>query len=47
MRLGAVEGEPGVRPAAHQFVDDAPVWEPIPDDGLPRFTGLIGASDPL
>jgi hypothetical protein len=37
VRLGALDGEPGVRPSAHQFVDYAAVWEPIPDDGLPRF----------
>jgi len=37
VRLGAVDGEPGVRPSAHQFVAYAAVWEPIPDDGLPRF----------
>ena len=37
VRLGAVDGDPGVRPTAHQFVDYASPWEPIPDDGLPRF----------
>jgi hypothetical protein len=37
VRLGAVEGDPGVRPAARQFVAYAAPWEPIPDDGLPRF----------
>ena len=37
VRLGAVDGDPGVRPSAHQFVDYAAPWEPIPDDGLPRF----------
>ncbi|MBV8257710.1 MAG: GFA family protein [Actinobacteria bacterium] len=37
VRLGTVDGDPGVRPAWHQFVAYAAVWEPIPDDGLPRF----------
>jgi hypothetical protein len=37
VRLGALDQDPGVRPGAHQFVDYAAVWEPIPDDGLPRF----------
>ncbi len=37
VRLGAIEGDPGVRPIARQFVAYAALWEPIPDDGLPRF----------
>jgi hypothetical protein len=37
VRLGALDGDPGVRPEYRQFVDYAAVWEPIPDDGLPRF----------
>ena len=37
VRLGVIDGDPGVRPAAHQFVAYAAPWEPIPDDGLPRF----------
>jgi hypothetical protein len=37
VRLGAFDGDPGVRPRAHQFVAYAARWEPIPDDGLPRF----------
>ena len=36
VRLGAVDGDPGVRPSARQFVAYAAPWEPIPDDGLPR-----------
>jgi hypothetical protein len=39
IRLGAVDGDPGIRPRWHQWVDSAPDWEPIPDDGLPRFGG--------
>lgn len=37
VRLGAVDGDPGVRPQARQFVAYAAAWEPIPDDGLPRY----------
>jgi hypothetical protein len=37
VRMGAVDDDPGVRPGVHQFVDYAAPWEPIPDDGLPRF----------
>jgi hypothetical protein len=37
VRLGAVDGDPGVRPGARQFVAYAAAWEPIPDDGLPRY----------
>ena len=36
LRLGSFDGDPGVRPANRQFADYAAVWEPIPDDGLPR-----------
>ena len=37
VRLGAFDGDPGVRPGWRQFVAYAAPWEPIPDDGLPRF----------
>ena len=37
VRLGTVDGDPGIRPDRHQFTDYAAVWEPIPVDGLPRF----------
>jgi len=37
VRLGAIDGDPGVRPSFRQFVAYAAPWEPIPDDGLPRF----------
>ena len=36
VRLGAVDGDPGIRPRWHSWVESAPAWEPIPDDGLPR-----------
>jgi hypothetical protein len=37
MRMGAFDGDPGVRPTARQFVAYAAAWEPIQDDGLERF----------
>jgi hypothetical protein len=37
VRLGVIDGDPGVRPSARQFVASAAPWEPIPDDGLPRY----------
>jgi hypothetical protein len=36
VRLGVIDGDPGIRPSAHQFVAYAAAWEPLPDDGLPR-----------
>lgn len=39
VRLGSFDGDPGVRPSLRQFVDFAAPWEPIPDDGLPRYGG--------
>jgi hypothetical protein len=37
VRLGALDGDPGIRPQWHAWVSSAPDWEPLPDDGLPRF----------
>ena len=37
VRLGAFDGDPGIRPQYRQFVAYAAPWEAIPDDGLPRF----------
>jgi hypothetical protein len=39
VRLGALDGDPGIEPRWHQWVSSAPSWEPLPDDGLPRFPG--------
>lgn len=36
VRLGALDGDPGLRPSLRQFVAYAAPWEAIPDDGLPR-----------
>lgn len=37
VRMGAFDGDPGIRPSYRQFVAYAAAWEPIPDDGLPRY----------
>ena len=37
VRFAAFDGDPGVRPAHRQYVAYAAAWEPIPDDGLPRY----------
>lgn len=39
IRMGAFDEDPGVRPSLRQWVGSAAPWEPIPDDGLPRFEG--------
>ncbi len=36
VRLGVLDGDPGIRPTAHQFVAYAAAWEPLPEDGLER-----------
>jgi hypothetical protein len=36
VRLGVLDGDPGIRPQAHQFTAYAASWEELPDDGLPR-----------
>jgi hypothetical protein len=37
VRFGAFDRDPGIRPQYRQFVAYAAPWEPIPDDGLPRY----------
>jgi len=37
VRLGTFDDDPGVRPAWHQYVAYAAPFEPLPDDGLPRY----------
>jgi hypothetical protein len=37
VRLGAFDGDPGIRPQRRQWTESAAVWEPLPEDGLPRF----------
>ena len=37
IRFGVLDRDPGIRAQYHQFVAYAAPWEPIPDDGLPRY----------
>ncbi|HEY1538145.1 MAG TPA: GFA family protein [Solirubrobacteraceae bacterium] len=37
IRLAAFDEDPGVRPSYRGWVAFAAPWEPIPDDGLPRY----------
>jgi hypothetical protein len=37
VRFGAFDRDPGIRPQYRQFVAYAAPWEPIPEDGLPRY----------
>lgn len=39
IRLGTIDGDPGIRPQYHQRVETAAIWEALPDDGLPRYEG--------
>lgn len=43
VRLGTLDGDPQIRPQYRQFVSSAVAWEPIPDDGLPRYERSIDA----
>ncbi len=36
VRLGALEGDPGIRPSWHTWLESAEEWHPIPDDDLER-----------
>jgi hypothetical protein len=38
LRLGTLDGDPGIRPQYRMFVRSAVAWEPIPEDGLPRHS---------
>src|SRR5438093_11932387 len=37
VRLGALDGDPGIRPRYRSFVGSKAIWDELPDDGLPRF----------
>jgi hypothetical protein len=38
VRFGVLDRDPGIPPTYRQYVAYAPPWEPIPDDGIPRFS---------
>ena len=37
VRMGAFDEDPGVRAGWRQWLDSAAPWEPVPDDGVPRY----------
>ena len=37
VRLGTIDGDPGVTMEWRQFLNYAAPWERIPDDGVPRY----------
>jgi hypothetical protein len=37
IRMGTFDEDPGLRPSVRQFVAYAASWEPVADDGLPRY----------
>ena len=45
VRLGALDGDPKVRPERHSYVDSRAPWDELPDDGLPRYPNAPPPSD--
>ncbi|HSB39197.1 MAG TPA: GFA family protein [Gaiellaceae bacterium] len=39
IRLGSLDGDPGILPQYHSFVDSSAPWDMLPEDGLPRYPG--------
>jgi hypothetical protein len=39
VRLGTLDGDPGIRPEYRMFVDFAAPWDRLPEDGLTRHPG--------
>jgi hypothetical protein len=39
LRLGTLDRDPGIDLQYRQYVDSAASWEPIPEDGIPRYPG--------
>jgi hypothetical protein len=37
VRMGALDEDPGLKPIHRSYVAYAATWEPIPDDGIPRY----------
>ena len=42
VRLGTLDGDPGIRPEYRMFLDFAVPWEPVPEDDLTRYPGPRG-----
>jgi hypothetical protein len=39
VRFGILDEDPAVRAEWHMWTSSAPPWDPVPDDGLPRYEG--------
>ena len=39
IRLGVLDGDPGIRPQYRTFVASKAPWDELPEDGLPRYPG--------
>jgi arginase len=39
VRLGSLDGDPGIRPQYHSFTGSKAAWDRLPADGLPRYDG--------
>lgn len=37
IRLGSLDGDPGIRPQYRSFVDSRAAWDELPGDGLPQY----------
>jgi arginase len=37
VRLGSLDGDPGIRPQYHSFTGSKAAWDRLPADGLPRY----------
>jgi hypothetical protein len=37
VRLGSLDGDPGICPQYHSWVGSKAPWDVVPADGLPRF----------
>jgi hypothetical protein len=44
IRLGALDGDPGIRPQYHSHTGSAAPWETFPADDLPRYPGAATAT---
>ena len=44
VRLGSLDGDPGIAPQYHSFADSRAPWDTLPDDGLRRYPGAAPES---
>jgi hypothetical protein len=44
VRLGALDGDPGIRPQYRSHAASAAAWDIVPEDGLPHYPGPAPAA---